>query len=65
MAQGTWKITIKKFCNGVPFGIDEYSIDFVAAQEDAEAEALRQAAYECEDEFDTFKVVDSEFIEDF
>jgi hypothetical protein len=65
MAKGTWKVTIRKLCNGVPYGTDEFWISFVYTQKDAEAEAMRQAAFEYEDEFDTFEVVNSEFTEDF
>lgn len=67
MLKGTWKISIKKSCNGVPYGIDEYFIDgiFEPTKVGAVKKALDEAQAEGFDEFDSWEIIRTEFIEDF
>lgn len=64
---GTYEVRIKKFCNGIAFGIDSYFIDGIFASTKAEAEkrALDEAQAEGFDEFDSWEIISTTFIKDF
>lgn len=64
---GTYEVRIRKFCNGISYGIDSYYIDgdLVESVEEAKAEALKRAQIIDEDEFDNWEIVSAKFTEDF
>lgn len=63
----TYEVRIRKFCNGIAYGVDSYFIDgdFVESVEEAKAEALKQANARDEDEFDSWEIVSTTVTKDF
>lgn len=63
---GTYEVRIKKFCNGIAFGIDSYFIDgiFASSKVEAEKEALDKAQAEGFDEFDSWEIISTTFTKD-
>lgn len=63
----TYEVRIRKFCNGIAYGIDSYFIDgdFIESVEEAQAEALKQANARDEDEFDSWEIVSTIVTKDF
>lgn len=56
---GTYEVVIRKFCNGIAYGVDSYFIDgdFIESVEEAKEWALKQAQARDEDEFDNWEIV--------